>query len=451
MRNLSELSFETREDILEMAGMGLIPQKFKYTDEALEKAWKRGEILTEDAYNSIIDDDHMWKIGQIQGAIAWGATVGFSPPESLKYVQFVKGNPSMSAEGMRHKMLEHGHELVVVESTRDACTMSARRQGSERWSTMTYDMQDAELAGLLQGFDKKRWEKHPMQMLVARCTAMLCRTLFPDTMQVFQYTPEEVEGFDDEGGRARRKPRQVEAAKQPESAEEYLENEMARNIAAAWADDPQGPPPPPPPPPAEKRGGLANSVAAKAQRIKDMAESPEAQAALQAALEADEEAHPAPEPEVDEVPPPPPPAETESSPSSAPEAEAAAPSPDEAKGSSPWRHVRPKNKAERADYAAQIRGCLVLVGAFTLEHCNARLEHHYGTSDLSKFKVKELDDLMGRWEELCDKLEAEHGADYAWASFLGAVTDPELTEETREFMRTNNAADPQYDLGRGDE
>ena len=157
------LGFDTVEGILNLAKAGLIPAKFRYEDKDLKRAWQAGDIPTDEDYRVIVEDHQRWKVLQIQAAVAWGAEIGFSPATALSYIQFIKGNPSLSAEGMRDKALEHGHEIVIVEASSEIAIVEGRRGGSDRWSRITWTMADAKTAGLLSG---GQWGKYPMAMLI---------------------------------------------------------------------------------------------------------------------------------------------------------------------------------------------------------------------------------------------------------------------------------------------
>lgn len=119
----------------------------------------------------------------VTAAILYGREVGLPPMTALTQTYVIHGRPAMHAEGMRALVLAAGHELVVEDLTGAVCTMGARRAGSQRWTRVTWNLDMARAAGLLG--DKSNWGKYPRAMLAARCTAELCRLVFPDVIHGF--------------------------------------------------------------------------------------------------------------------------------------------------------------------------------------------------------------------------------------------------------------------------
>lgn len=122
-------------------------------------------------------------------AILYGREVGLPPMTALTMTHVVEGRPSISAEGMRALVYAAGHELEFVETNGALCTMRARRRGADRWTDLTWTLDMARAAGLL---NKHNWKAYPRDMLIARCTGALCRMVFPDVIHGFQ-TIEEVQ------------------------------------------------------------------------------------------------------------------------------------------------------------------------------------------------------------------------------------------------------------------
>jgi len=403
--NETEYSFDSAEGVLNLAREGLIPAKFRYTDNTLKRAWREGEIATEEDYQRIVEHQR-WKVGQIQAAVAWGAEIDLSPSEALKYVQFVKGNPTMSAEGMRAKALGAGHEIVIDHASSEKVTASARRKGSDRWSTITWTIDDAKRAGLLGDRADNQWAKYPMAMLLARATSQLCRVVFPDTLKAFTYDPEEMGALE----AADRPARALREAPAP-AGEPSRGPDTAKPAKPGLPAAPTSPRPQP-----EARDDDPRP-----------AEDPSA-----APVEAPGEAHPdAPPPaqEADEVPPPPPPESADADPAAPPEA------PDgEPKADTPWRHIRPKNKAERVDYMEQIRGLLLELGVFDPAYYEEKMRARFETTELAKLKVDDLNALLGSWERKTAQVGASKNVDWD-GDIIGFLCDPVLGPEERRQLR----------------
>lgn len=128
----------------------------------------------------------------VAAAILYGREVGLPPMTSLTQTHVIEGRPSMSAEAMRALVLAQGHAIEFLEATGAICRMRARRAGSDTWTELAWTIDMARAAGLL---GKSNWKGYPRAMLVARCTADLCRMVFPDVIHGFR----SIEEMDDLG------------------------------------------------------------------------------------------------------------------------------------------------------------------------------------------------------------------------------------------------------------
>ena len=108
--------------------------------------------------------------------ILYGREIGIPPITALQTMHVINGRVGMAAELMRAQVLAAGHDLEIVESTSALCRMRGRRRGSETWTTVSWSKGDAQQAGL----SGDGWRKYPRAMLLARCSAELCRAVFPD-------------------------------------------------------------------------------------------------------------------------------------------------------------------------------------------------------------------------------------------------------------------------------
>jgi hypothetical protein len=127
---------------------------------------------------SFVPDGFRGNVPAVAATILYGREVGLGPMQALASLHSIKGRVAMSAEAMRAKALEAGHDLVVVDSTSAKCTVKGRRRGSEDWTPITWTIDDAKRAGLRGD----NWAHYPRQMLQARATAELCRLIFPDAI-----------------------------------------------------------------------------------------------------------------------------------------------------------------------------------------------------------------------------------------------------------------------------
>ena len=115
----------------------------------------------------------------VAAAIIAGQELGLSPLAALNRLHIIEGRVGLDATTMRALVLAAGHDLWLDAADDQAATVSGRRAGSDVVSSATWSMQDAQRAGLA---GKPNWRAYPRQMLTARATAELCRTLFPDVL-----------------------------------------------------------------------------------------------------------------------------------------------------------------------------------------------------------------------------------------------------------------------------
>jgi hypothetical protein len=127
----------------------------------------------------------------VMACILAGDEVGIGPMQALRQI-FVTDDAKvgMAAELMRSLVLREGHEIWAEDYTVTKVTMAGRRRGQENPSRVTWTIDDAKKAGLL---NKQNWSKYPRAMLMARATTELCRLLFADVIAGISYSLEELE------------------------------------------------------------------------------------------------------------------------------------------------------------------------------------------------------------------------------------------------------------------
>lgn len=119
----------------------------------------------------------------VAAAILYGREVGLPPMTALTQTHVIEGKPSMSAEAMRALVLAAGHSIVFEEATGATCIIRATRHGSQDSTRLAWTIDQARAAGLT---GKDNWKKYPRAMLIARCTADICRMVFPDVIHGFR-------------------------------------------------------------------------------------------------------------------------------------------------------------------------------------------------------------------------------------------------------------------------
>jgi hypothetical protein len=117
-----------------------------------------------------------------------GQDFGWSPAMALRSFNVIQGVPSLKPEVMLALVRRAGHS-VSGEVTEDAATIVGKRADSGDMMTVTYGMDDARRAGLL---NKQNWKNHPKDMMWARAVSALCRRLFADVTLGAAYTADEL-------------------------------------------------------------------------------------------------------------------------------------------------------------------------------------------------------------------------------------------------------------------
>lgn len=214
------------------------------------------ELANQIAATGFVPKTFQNRPAEITAAILFGAELGIGPMQSLAKIDIVEGRPAPRAELGRALAMAAGHEVWVEESTNTRVTVTGRRRGSQRTSSVTFSMDDAKRAGLA---GRPNYQKYPRQMLLARASSELCRQMFPDVLGGITVFAEEAVDMDDDlthidttgstlpteprkeptGTKRSRKPRAAPAATQdaPAPADDDKPTDAQRNAAMAAFDE----------------------------------------------------------------------------------------------------------------------------------------------------------------------------------------------------------------------
>lgn len=138
-----------------------------------------GELAVRIAGTDFVPKAMQGKPASVAACVLYGAEIGVGPMRSLAGIHVVEGRAAMSAELMRALVLAAGHDIRVVELTATRCVLLGTRRGSTDGTQVQYTTDDAKRAGVL---GKQVWQRYPREMLLARCTTLLCRSTFPDVI-----------------------------------------------------------------------------------------------------------------------------------------------------------------------------------------------------------------------------------------------------------------------------
>jgi hypothetical protein len=111
---------------------------------------------------------------------AVGVDLGLTPMQSVRGMHLVKGKPILAAQTIHAIVVKRRDVclyMVLVESTHEKATYKTQRVGDPEPTTLTWTIQMAQRAGLLQN---PTWKNHPEAMLRARCISAICRAVYPD-------------------------------------------------------------------------------------------------------------------------------------------------------------------------------------------------------------------------------------------------------------------------------
>jgi len=104
----------------------------------------------------------------------------------------VSNQTGMSAELMRGLLIRSGYRYDIVRADATACTMTIESPHKPGMRQVSWTIDEAQVAGLIDNPKMDLWRKYPADMLVARCTSRLCRRYAPDATKGIGYTREEL-------------------------------------------------------------------------------------------------------------------------------------------------------------------------------------------------------------------------------------------------------------------
>lgn len=124
-----------------------------------------------------------------------GRDFGMSAMASLRSFHIVEGKPTLSAQAMMGRCLEHPScklfRVVQSQCTAERAVVQVQRHGWPEPETYSWTIEDAKRAGLA---GRQNWSKYPREMLINRCIAEAARFTWPEVMAGV-YAPEEFGGI----------------------------------------------------------------------------------------------------------------------------------------------------------------------------------------------------------------------------------------------------------------
>lgn len=136
---------------------------------------KVSELLVRSSFCGVRKpEDALW-------IIATGHSLGIDPVTSLRGIHVISGKPVLSAELMAAVAMRHPDCICLqtVEMTAQKATVKVQRRGWSEPSLISFTIEDAKNAGLL---NNPTWKKYPADMCKARAIARAARAAFPDAL-----------------------------------------------------------------------------------------------------------------------------------------------------------------------------------------------------------------------------------------------------------------------------
>lgn len=123
-----------------------------------------------------------------------GREFGLGAMASLRSFHVVEGKPTMSAQAMMARCLEHPScklfRVIRSKCTHEVAVVEVQRREWSEPETYTWTVEDAKRAGLAS---RPNWSKYPRDMLINRCIAEAARFTWPEVMAGV-YSPEDFGG-----------------------------------------------------------------------------------------------------------------------------------------------------------------------------------------------------------------------------------------------------------------
>jgi hypothetical protein len=147
-----------------------------------------GETLAKSGYFADAKD-----VAQCVVKVLAGRELGIPPVAAMTGVYIIQGKPSLSANLMAAIIKRSGkYNYRVVQMDAQVCEIEFFEQGASIGKS-AFSLQDAKVAGALDGKNKHTWAAFPRNMLFARALSNGARWYTPDIFSGPIYTPEELD------------------------------------------------------------------------------------------------------------------------------------------------------------------------------------------------------------------------------------------------------------------
>lgn len=147
------------------------------------------KLAAQIAHTDFVPRAMQGKPAAIAAAMLAGREMGIGPMTALQNLSVIGGKPAQSALLMRALVLSKGHHIEYVETTDSRVVVRGRRINEPDWTEVEFTADQARKAKIDLG-------GYPVDKLVARATARLCRRKFADVISGMAHTIEELQDGD---------------------------------------------------------------------------------------------------------------------------------------------------------------------------------------------------------------------------------------------------------------
>jgi hypothetical protein len=134
---------------------------------------------------------------EVAAAMMRGFEMDIDPLDALGHMHVINGKVGYSAEFMRRRIIEAGHEILFPETTDSRAVLKGRRRehaGDEsKWQTFIFTEENARKAKIDLG-------GYPADKLVARASSRMCRRMFPEVLAGASIAEDLIDAVIIEGG-----------------------------------------------------------------------------------------------------------------------------------------------------------------------------------------------------------------------------------------------------------
>ncbi|MES2346288.1 MAG: hypothetical protein V4641_01835 [Pseudomonadota bacterium] len=153
-------------------------QQFTLTPRNLTEAMEFATIISK---SDMVPKHYIGKPGNVMVAVQMGAELGLKPMQALQGIAVINGNPGVWGDAMWALILSHPEYEDSTEDVKDSgSTIMLKRKGQSK-RVVTYDLNDAKKAGLLE--KPGPWKTATKRMMQLRARAFACRDLFADALK----------------------------------------------------------------------------------------------------------------------------------------------------------------------------------------------------------------------------------------------------------------------------